>query len=129
MLKPLIWNSSDKFEQEDCWPKKILGCTLDYLQDQNKLLLVGGNFNVIENLKANLELNTDILKGIDENIQEFQELENRKIDYINMAVYSNNTKNIDVLCYDFKDYKWEKKITTGQIPTARSFHRSLYIGK
>ena len=129
MLKPLIWNTSDKYEEEDYWPKKIIGATLNYLEEQNILIIIGGNFNVIENLKANLKINSDILKGIDENIEDFFKLVKEKIDYINKTVYSSDIKNIEVLCYDFKDYKWEKKVLLGKIPSARSFHKSLYLGK
>lgn len=126
MNKPLIWTSSDK-DDEDQWPKKVIGANTLYIKELNKLILIGGNFNSIENLSKNLQLNTNILKGIDKNIEKFQSLEREKIKYINEMVYFTKKKNIDLLIFDFNLMKWEKKHLIGKVPCARSFQKTIYI--
>lgn len=129
MLKPLIWNISDQTADDINWPKKLIGASLLYIPDEKMLILIGGNFNLIENLNKNLQINANLLKGIDRNILAFQELETEKIKYINETVYETETKTCDVYAYHLKDKKWVKKFTTGKIPVARAFHRCLNIGK
>ena len=125
MLKSLIWNFTDKDDDEH-WPKKNIGGCLLHLQQLNKLILIGGNFNAIENLNRNLQLNTNILKGIDKNIENFLNLEGEKIKYINEMVYYTKKKNIELLVYDMVLCKWEKKHCHGKVPIARSFHKCYY---
>lgn len=126
MLKPLIWNISDQTSDDLNWPKKIIGASLLFIQELNILILVGGNFNLIENLTRNLQINANLLKGIDKNILNFQELESEKIKYINESVYNSPPKQCEVYVYDLTENKWHKKFTYGKVPVARSFHKCFY---
>ena len=127
MLKPLIWNISDVTIDDLNWPKKVIGASLLHLNNLNCLMLVGGNFNLIENLNKNLQINANLLKGIDNNIENFHELESEKIKYIDEMVYQTNQKQCEIYIYNLNERKWIKKLTTGKVPVARSFHKCLYI--
>lgn len=129
MLKPLIWNISDQTVGDINWPKRLIGSCCIYIEEMKMIILIGGNFNLIENLNNNLKINSNLLHGISKNIENFYELEKEKIKYINEMVYESPEKYSEVYIYEFSEKKWSKNTTSGKIPTARSFHKCFYTCK
>jgi hypothetical protein len=127
-LKPLLYKVYEKIDNEEVWPKKLIGGSLVYLEKANKYILIGGNFNAFENANKNIQLNREILGG---SIETFNKLESSKRAYLTESVYNNNqsTKMIDVYVYELSpERKWYKASSSGRVPRARSFHRCITIG-
>lgn len=100
-LKPLLWKVYEKKEKDDNWPKRVIGASLVYLNDTNRYLLIGGNFNAYENLINNFQMNAEIIRGVDKDINDFQKLNSEKISYLTQSVYNNSSpKNIEVYLYE-----------------------------
>jgi hypothetical protein len=97
---PLMWKIMDKNEKEDLWPKRAIGHSVVYLDDINKYILIGGNFDAYGNMMKNIELNTKLIGGIDKRIESFESLSQDKIKYFNESIANNFKKSIDVFLYD-----------------------------
>jgi hypothetical protein len=102
-FKPLLWKNYEKGEKDDFWPKKLVGAALVYLDDLNKYYVIGGGFNIYENLMKNYELNTNIIKAVDRKIDEFGKFNNEKKGYLIDLVYNNPNKQVEVLCLNLQD--------------------------
>jgi hypothetical protein len=131
-LNPLKWNVFEKSEKEELWPKRTIGASLVYLEEKEKYLLIGGNFNVLENSNKNFKLNKELIAGVEKNINDFFKLENKKLDYLAESVANNsqNLKIIDIYVYELKPVrKWYKISSLGRVPRAKSFHKCVAISK
>jgi hypothetical protein len=96
-FKPLLWKNYEKTEKDDFWPKKTTGGALVYLDDINKYYLIGGGFNIYENLIKNYELNTNIIKAVDRKIDDFAKYNTEKKEYLTDLVYNNPNKQVEVI--------------------------------
>jgi hypothetical protein len=108
-LKPLLWKHYEKdIDKEEIWPKRVIGASLVYLEDQKKYFLIGGNFNAFENLNKLFTLNSGLINGVDKNIENFSKLNMDKLTYLTESIYNNQTaKNIEVYNYELKPGKIE----------------------
>ena len=100
MSKPLMWKIMEKNEKDDLWPKKALGHSVVYLNNLNKYILIGGNFDAYGNMMKNIEFNTKLINGIDKNISSFEHFSQEKIKYFNEDISMNFKKPIDIFIYD-----------------------------
>lgn len=132
VIQPLIWKNYDKREKDDVWPRKVIGASLVYLEDQNRYFMIGGNFNAYENGIKNIKLNKEIISGVNRDINDFNKLNSEKISYLTGSIYTggDKKKTIDVYIFETEpDKKWYKVTTRGRVPRARSFQRCVYVGK
>jgi hypothetical protein len=102
-FKPLLWKNYEKRECDDFWPKKITGGCLVYLEDINRYYIIGGGFNIYENLMKNYELNTNIIKAVDRKMEDFPKFNNEKINYLTDLVYNNPNKQIEIYKLNLED--------------------------
>ncbi len=130
-IKPLMWRLHEKTEKEEIWPKVLTGASLVYLEKSQKYVLIGGNFNALENIKKNFQLNRELIAGIDKNIENFIEFESKKIESLTDSVMNNShsLKTIEIYVYDYPVKKWYKVASSGRVPKARSFHKCVAISK
>jgi N-acetylneuraminic acid mutarotase len=130
-IKPLMYKAHEKSDKDDNWPKNIIGACMIYVEASKKYVLIGGNFNALENIKKNFQINREIIAGIDKNIENFYELEQKKIEYLTESVLNNSQsqKFIDIFVYETQPVrKWYKVSTLGRTPKARSFHKCIVMG-
>ena len=64
-LNPLKWNVLEISEKDDIWPKRTVGASLVYLEEKEKYILIGGNFNAFENSNKNFKLNRELIAGVE----------------------------------------------------------------
>jgi len=131
-LKPLQWKVIEKPENEEFWPKPILGGSLIYVPELQKYFLIGGNFNSYENYHTNKKMNQDILTAVNKNLNNYYKLETEKINYISNKIFDNNHSNryIEVYTYELnKEKKWTKINFKSNMPKARSFQKCVYHSK
>ena len=131
-LNPLKWNVFERLEKDDLWPKRTIGASLVYLEEKEIYVLIGGNFNALENTNRNFKLNRELIAGVEKNINNFYKLENAKIEYLaeSVANSSQNLKSIDIYVYECAPVKkWYKVSPSGRVPKARSFHKCIAISK
>ena len=94
-FKPLLWKNYDKSERDENWPKKLMASAIIYYE-HNKYYVIGGQFNIFENLMKNYDLNNNIIKGIDKKVEDFGKFSSEKVNYISESVQNNINKNIEV---------------------------------
>ncbi len=131
-LKPLLWKQIEKQDNENVWPKPIIGGIFIFIPDLQKYFLIGGNFNCYENYQTNEKMKQDIVSSVNKNLDNYYKLEAEKINYISNKYYDNNVSNrfIEVYTYDFyKEKKWIKINFKSNSPKARSFHECVYHSK
>ena len=111
--RPLMWKIFDRKDKEDIWPKKLIGHSVIYIEEENKYLCLGGNFNFYDNFIRNIEFNTKILQAVDKDIENFNKYDHEKLKYLNELLTSyNNLKSIEVFSYDSGKFYENKYINS-----------------
>lgn len=104
--KPLMWRIKDKSDKDDIWPKKLLGHSILFVEEEKKFFCLGGNFNFYENFLRNIEFTTRLIKEVNKDIENFNKFDNEKLRYLNETIsYYNNLKYIEVFSYDISKIK------------------------
>ncbi len=103
--RPLEWIINDKKDKDDFWPpKKLLGHSIIYIEEENKYYCIGGNFNFYENFTRNMEFNTKLIQGVEKEIENFNKYDKEKLKYIgDILNYYNNIK-CEVYSYELGNY-------------------------
>jgi len=128
-LKPLQWNVIEKRENEDLWPKQILGASFLFVPDLQKYFLIAGNFDCYENYHTNEKMHQNILSSVNKNLNNYYKLEAEKVNYISNKIYDNNLSNryIEVYTYDLQpEKKWTTINFKSNVPKSRSFQKCVY---
>jgi len=127
-LKPLQWKVSERKENEELWPKKIVGASFIYASDLHKYFLSADNFDCYENFHTNEKMNQDILSAVKKNLNNYYKLEAEKVNYISNKIYDNESNRyIEVYTYElFPEKKWKKVNFKSNVPKSRSFQRCVY---
>lgn len=131
-LKSLQWKTIEKQENEEVWPKSLLGASVVYIPETQKYFIIGGNFDSYENYLTNEKMNQDIISAVNKNLESYYKLESEKIKYISNKIFDNNlsNRNIEVYILElFPEKKWTKPVFKYNIPGARSFQRCVYHSK
>ncbi len=131
-LKPLQWKLIEKQDNEEFWPKPVLGGSFIFVPETQKHFLIGGNFNCYENYLTNEKMNQDILSAVNKNLESYYKLETEKIMTISNKIFDNNLSNryIEVYTYEMHPKKkWTKIDFKANIPKARSFQKCVYHSK
>jgi len=96
-----MWKIHDRKTKEETWPKNLIGHSIIFIEEENKYLCLGGNFNFYENFTRNIEFNTKLLQAVDKDIENFNKYDQEKLRYLNeILTYYGNLKTIEVFSYD-----------------------------